>query len=842
MDLGPPLPQYDYLFKILIIGDVSVGKSSLLARLRHPSMDWRQLESTIPYTLKPDHAFTEILQQAGKSFSLQLWHEARRQDWNNASLYRGAQAILIAFDPTDWDSFSHTKEWVQEVDRYAREDVNKFIVCMKGDLLGSATVDLQQAKEFAQAMDIPDFVVISSMECFGLDYLWHLIVLRIRRRLCSREWPENTPPPSAAAALKRSFFDLFRSKRNSTVLISGPPRGPQGRNIHPTEEEEAKQRAWDAYASRMQKEFAQRYSYPEGGRMISRLKTYTSSQIGQGMSATVADELIKSEALRAIRIINPALKTNGLLEICSLLRQNRRIQTLEISDNQEEIFPVGWQALGSVLSPQGLKHLSFCNLRYPPVFSSLLLGPTNVAALQQLEIVSIPGLQKEVLPALLRTLALHAGSLRCLALRKLDPIPVVVRRPGVGNGLAPPPPPSLLLPPAPKNTSDPPDRLEELLEEVAVMVVALRETLTTLDLSQNSIRSLGVLSRAIAHSGVEVLLLEGNPLSAPARESLCQTLRSSMRLRELTLSEPLDFTRHEARVGANAAKSGSSVADPLLSPDIPFLGNVTLMSIRPISGPLAPLLAENTRLSAQPPCRPMLSLAESAALVVEQHALFYLREDLDSLLALPGGIPSLKYLQRVVAPIFPSEPVRQRWAQALHNGPAVTAGLPIHSLAAYRLKKVLGLPLERKLLTASNLAAEALAVPGSGSVRALLIPSPPPPFGAVPKQLASRGAPLPGDLQLLARMADDVAAVQGREAESYDMAQLDAVVRERPPAPEFGTVYARVIFDFEATEGDELSLLEGQRVRVTSRNPSGWWTGDIDGRTGMFPYSFVELE
>jgi hypothetical protein len=144
----------------------------------------------------------------------------------------------------------------------------------------------------------------------------------------------------------------------------------------------------------------------------------------------------------------------------------------------------------------------------------------------------------QVLTALFRTLALHAGSLRSLALRKLDPPPVVSGRPGVGNGLEPPPPPALLPPPsASKNTSDGASKLQDLLEELAALVrlallfkhlrprcehhrvlqvVALRESLTTLDLSNNSIHSLGVLSRAIAHSGVEVLLLEGNPLNSPA--------------------------------------------------------------------------------------------------------------------------------------------------------------------------------------------------------------------------------------------------------------------------------------------------------------------------------------
>ena len=54
-------------------------------------------------------------------------------------------------------------------------------------------------------------------------------------------------------------------------------------------------------------------------------------------------------------------------------------------------------------------------------------------------------------------------------------------------------------------------------------------------------------------------------------------------------------------------------------------------------------------------------------------------------------------------------------------------------------------------------------------------------------------------------------------------------------------VYARVLYDFAGEDADELPLREGQKVRVTRQHESGWWTGEINGRVGMFPANYVEL-
>ena len=49
-----------------------------------------------------------------------------------------------------------------------------------------------------------------------------------------------------------------------------------------------------------------------------------------------------------------------------------------------------------------------------------------------------------------------------------------------------------------------------------------------------------------------------------------------------------------------------------------------------------------------------------------------------------------------------------------------------------------------------------------------------------------------------------------------------------------------VLFPYKAQYEDELSLKEGQWIRIISKDVGGWWKGEIEGKVGLFPDNFVE--
>lgn len=142
--------DYDFVFKTLLIGNSSVGKSSLLLRFSDNTFQ----ESFYP-TIGVDFKI-RTFEHEGSVVKLQMWDTAGQEKFKTitSAYYKGAQGIILVFDLCDKKSFQDIQNWIGEVERYSNRETVKVLVGNKCDLVGDRQVTREEAETFASNEDM----------------------------------------------------------------------------------------------------------------------------------------------------------------------------------------------------------------------------------------------------------------------------------------------------------------------------------------------------------------------------------------------------------------------------------------------------------------------------------------------------------------------------------------------------------------------------------------------------------------------------------------------------------------------------------------------------------------
>ena len=139
--------DYEFIFKVLLLGNSNVGKSSLF--LRFVDDIWN--DTFVP-TIGVDFKI-KTFEIDEKKIKMQIWDTAGQERFKNiiASYYRGAHGILLIYDVTDKDSFKNLSNWLIEIEKNASKNVLKVLIGNKSDLEDKRVITFNQGKDFADA-------------------------------------------------------------------------------------------------------------------------------------------------------------------------------------------------------------------------------------------------------------------------------------------------------------------------------------------------------------------------------------------------------------------------------------------------------------------------------------------------------------------------------------------------------------------------------------------------------------------------------------------------------------------------------------------------------------------
>ena len=137
--------NFSVFFKILLIGDLGVGKSCVI--LRYVEGDFPgNIMSSIGVDFK-----TKQIELDEHSIKMQIWDTAGHEKFRTitTSYYKSAQAIIILYDITQKSSFDHIRNWITEIDKFGKQGVLKVIVGNKLDLENNRKIKKEDAENLA---------------------------------------------------------------------------------------------------------------------------------------------------------------------------------------------------------------------------------------------------------------------------------------------------------------------------------------------------------------------------------------------------------------------------------------------------------------------------------------------------------------------------------------------------------------------------------------------------------------------------------------------------------------------------------------------------------------------
>lgn len=196
IQMGPSLPSSrdNYLVRLLMCGDSSAGKTSLVLRFTSNEFSHNFL-STIGVDFRTHKALLN-----GRDCTIQVWDTAGQERYNalTSSFFNRADGVCLAFDCASRDSFERIKHWWAELtsQKDIGTEVNAVIAATKTDLLAeSRVVSEEEGRALAESYGVPYFET-SSKEGTGVKETFSALA----NLVIDRKYPHSVAVAEKATA------------------------------------------------------------------------------------------------------------------------------------------------------------------------------------------------------------------------------------------------------------------------------------------------------------------------------------------------------------------------------------------------------------------------------------------------------------------------------------------------------------------------------------------------------------------------------------------------------------------------------------------------------------------
>lgn len=184
--------EYDFLFKVVLIGDSGVGKSNLLSRFTRNEFNLDS-KSTIGVEFA-----TRSIQVDSKTIKAQIWDTAGQERYRaiTSAYYRGAVGALLVYDISKHQTYENVTRWLKELRDHADANIVIMLVGNKSDLRHLRAVPTDEAKAFASENHL-SFIETSALDASNVELAFQNILTGAS---CPSSPPSEPPLPGPVPA------------------------------------------------------------------------------------------------------------------------------------------------------------------------------------------------------------------------------------------------------------------------------------------------------------------------------------------------------------------------------------------------------------------------------------------------------------------------------------------------------------------------------------------------------------------------------------------------------------------------------------------------------------------
>ncbi|GJP56478.1 hypothetical protein CLOM_g15545 [Closterium sp. NIES-68] len=198
-----PDDDYDYLFKIVLVGDSGVGKSNLISRFTKNEFNMES-KSTIGVEFA-----TRSIEVDGKTVKAQIWDMAGQERYRaiTSAYYRGAVGALLVYDITRQVTFDNVERWLKELRDHGDQSIIITLVGNKCDLKHLRKVAMDKSQGFAEKEGF-FFIETSALDATNVEDAFTQILTEIYWMMTKRALAPDE--------------DSYQPGRGQTIDINAP--------------------------------------------------------------------------------------------------------------------------------------------------------------------------------------------------------------------------------------------------------------------------------------------------------------------------------------------------------------------------------------------------------------------------------------------------------------------------------------------------------------------------------------------------------------------------------------------------------------------------------------------